>query len=206
MQSPAGTIRWWLGKLAPGLLLAGSALIVGAFWLADRDPVDFKASRVGQLNALGTERDQVLRSLDDVHARFKNIHAEIPAQQERVGQADKIIRELNRLTSTWDKYVGDPEQQKANATQLERMTTLRTEANDRLAALQEESQRTTWERDGLEITLAGVNARLRAIENDRSTAAHYLGVAWRRMRVGIICVLALYSLGWFLFYLRRRQL
>jgi hypothetical protein len=205
MQSPAGTLRWWLGKLIPGVLLAGVGLAGGAFWLSWQDPVDFQAWRTEQLKTIGAERGQVLRGLDNVHSRQKQIQVEIPAEAERIRQADKIITELNQLASTWDRYVGNPEQQKANAEQLTHMTKLRDDAAVRLVGLQQESKRTGWERDGLEISRTSLDARFQVVDGDRSTALHYLGLAWRRLRVGIICTLALYGLGCFLFYLRIRK-
>jgi hypothetical protein len=205
MRSPAGTVRSWLGKLIPGLLLVGVGLVGDAFWLSWQDHVDFQAWRTEQLKTLGAERGQVLRDLDDVHARLKKIQIEIPAEEERIRQAHKIIAELNHLASTWDRLVGNPEQQKANAEQLAHMTKLRTDAAERLAALQQESKRTGWERDGLEITRAGLDAQFQAVDRERSTALHYLGLAWRRLRTGIICTLALYGLGCLFFYLRIRK-
>jgi hypothetical protein len=206
MSSPLRLIRWWLGKLVPGLLVSGLALAAGAGWLDWHDRVDFPSWREEQLQALGTERAQVLGGLDDVRARLGRIQGQIPLEQERVRQADKIIGELSHLASTWDRLVGNPEQQKANHEQLTHVTQLRADAAERVAALQQESRQTSWERDGLEITRASVDARLRAVETDRSVAAHYLGLAWRRMRVGLVGVLTLYSLGWVLFYFRRRPI
>ena len=205
MQSPSGTLCWWLGKLIPSLLLVGIGLVGGAFWLSCQDHVDFQTWRTEQLKTLDAERGQVLRGLDGVHARRKKIQVEIPGEEERIRQADKIIGELNHLASTWDRLVGNPEQQKANAEQLAHMARLRADAAERLAALQQESKRTGWERDGLEITRAGLDAQFQAVDRDRSTALHYLGFAWRRLRTGIICTLALYGLGCFFFYLRIRK-
>ncbi len=206
MSSPARLLHWWLGKLVPGLVLSGIALAAGACWLDWHDRVDFTAWRNGQLLSLVEERTQARRGLDDVHARLGRIQGEIPLQQERIRQADKIIGELKHLGSTWDRLVGNPEQQKANSDQLAHVTQLRSDAAERVAELQQESKQTTWERDGLEITLASIDARLRAVENDRGVAGHYLRLAWRRMKAGILGALVLYSLGWVLFYFRRRPI
>lgn len=205
MSSPAQIIRWWLGRLVPGLLLAGVALVIGAAWEDWHSRVDFTGWRAAQLETLGAEHGQVLRGLDDIHARLKRIQAEIPVEQERIRQADKIIGELNHLASTWDRLVGNPEQQRANAEQLAHLTTLRRDAAARVTALQQESTRTTWEGDGLEITRASVEARLQVVEADRTAAGHYLGLAWHSLRAGIICALALYGVGCFLFFLRLRS-
>jgi len=90
--------------------------------------------------------------------------------------------------------------------QLARMAKFHTEATDRLAALQQESKGTIWERDGLEISLVRLDTRWQILETDRTKVGHYLDLAWNRMRPWIICALAFYYLGWMLLHFRRRRL
>jgi hypothetical protein len=201
-QSPAAGIRWWLGKLFPGLLLTALALVAGAFWLRWHDDADFDAWRSGRLGALSAERDQVQRRWEAVQAGLQRTLAEISAGEEQIRAADKVVAELKELSSTWDRLVGNREQQIANAEQLARMTKLRAESADRVAALRLESKRMIWERDGLEISRSRLNAELAVIANDRTAAGHYLRLAWRDMKTAIIW--ALYGAGRLIFFLQSR--
>ncbi|MSU69352.1 MAG: hypothetical protein EXS39_00945 [Opitutaceae bacterium] len=203
MQSLARIIQGWVGKAALGLLIAGCALAADGSWLSWHDHGDFDAWSRDQLRALGSERAPVNQAVDNVRERMDRLSAELSAEQERTRRAAKIIAQLEDLQSTWDHYVGNREQQTANAEQLARMTNLRDDAAERAAALQQEFKRTTWERDGLELARGSIDARLQAAENNRAAVGHYLRLAWHRLQGWIISGLALYYLGWPLVRFRR---
>jgi chromosome segregation ATPase len=196
MQTTGRIIRGWLGKLLPGLLIVALPMVAGGFWLSSHDGSGFTARRREQLQTLGEERARLHAALADIHARMDRISGEITVEHDRSQKADKVISQLKELQSTWDRLVGNREQQQANEEQLARMRKLRADATEHGAALQQELKRSTWERDGLEITRASIDERLSAVEHDGSAAGHYLHLAWSRLEGWIIAGLGLYYLAW----------
>ena len=171
--------RWVLEKFSLAALSVALGLVACALWLFLRDNVDFEDWRRDLVRTVNGERTKVKEAIADVTKRMDRIAAEISAEQERGKQADKVIAQLRELESTWDKYVGNREQQKSNAEQLEKMIALRQGATAKVASLQQDFTRTTWERDGLEIALGKVDARLKEAEEKQSRAMHYLERAWK---------------------------
>src|SRR3954462_5422840 len=146
-------LRWIFEKFAAATLIVTLALAACGLWLFLKDRVDFDQWRQDVVRSINGERTKTKAALDDVHKRMDRISVEITAEQDRAKQADKVIDQLRDLESTWDRYVGNPAQQKANKEQLERMNTLRAALTAKAQTLQQEFTRTTWERDGLEIAL-----------------------------------------------------
>jgi hypothetical protein len=151
----------------------------------------FAEERTQRIRSLTTERDRLARELTAVKVTLAGYPAQIAVEEDRIRQADRVIRELRELESMWDKLVGNPEQQRANAEQIGRMNRLRTEAQGKIALLKEETQRTTWEKDGLDIELAGVASRLSTAERSSSAIGYYLALGWRDVRGWLITALAL---------------
>ncbi len=193
-------VRWFLEKTATAGLILGLSLAAGGLWLYLRDNVDFDEWRHDVIRTLTGERAKVQSALDDVRLRLNHTTADIAAEQERIRQADKVIAQLEELDSTWDRITGDP-QQRANRERREKLAQTRAESQARVAKLQEDFTRTTWERDGLEIALGKVDAQLRAIEAKRSKVLHYLERIWNypvgRLTVKgwVYLALGLYFLG-----------
>ncbi|HVS51651.1 MAG TPA: hypothetical protein VHD62_04790 [Opitutaceae bacterium] len=198
-------IRWIFEKFAAATFIVVLGLVACGLWLYLKDNVDFDEWRHDLLRQIDGERSKVHGALEDVHRRMDRISAEITAEQERAKQADKIIAQLKDLESTWDKFVGNPAQQKANAEQLEKMTALRQTLTAKIQASQQEFTRTTWERDGLEIALGKLDARWQSVQAQQSKILHYLERAWN-YRLGrgwitlpvkwwTVVVLALYFFG-----------
>jgi hypothetical protein len=171
-------LRWVFEKFAAAALIVALGLAACGLWLFLKDNVDFDQWRQDLVRSLNGERTKVQSAMDDVHKRMDRISAEVAAEQERAKQADKVIAQLRELESTWDRLVGNPEQQKANAEQLARMTELRVMLRDKVTALQQQFTRTTWERDGLEIALGKLDVQLQAIEAKQSKVMHYLEQTW----------------------------
>ena len=176
-------LRWVFEKFAAATLIVGLGLAACGLWLFLKDNVDFDQWRHDIVRAINGERAQTKAALDDVHKRMDRISAEITAEQERGKQADKVIAQLRDLESTWDKLVGNREQQKANAEQIERLSTLRTTITAKAQTLQQDFTRTTWERDGLEIALGKLDTQLKVAEEKQSRIMHYLERAWNA-RIG----------------------
>ena len=175
--------RRWIGikVIAAGLIL-GLVLAAGALWLGLRDQGDYEARRAETIRAISDERARVQASLGDVHQRMSKLTADLAAEQARIRQTDGVITQLKSLESTWDKLTGDA-QQKANTERREKLEKERLASVDREARWQTDYRRTGWERDGLEIELSKLDARLRTVESNQSKALHYLGQAWNH-RVG----------------------
>jgi len=203
VQALARIIRWWLGKLLPGVLVAGLLIGGGACWFYSRDQGDFDTNRRERLQALGVERDHLQQSLTEVRTKMDRISSETVAEQERIQQVDKVIGQLKDLESTWDKLVGNREQQRANAEQLAKMTALRQDAVERRATLLTDFKRATWERDGLEIARGNIESRLQALATEDSKVGHYLRLAWERLKVWVVVWLGLYYFAWPLYRFRR---
>ncbi|MBI5769055.1 MAG: hypothetical protein HZA93_14770 [Verrucomicrobia bacterium] len=171
-------LRWVFDKCAAATVIVALALAACALWLFLKDNVDFDEWRRDVVRSINGERTKVKEALADVHKRMDRISAEITAEQDRGKQADKVIGQLRELESTWDKLVGNREQQRSNAEQLAKMTELRLGITAKVQALQQEFTRTTWERDGLEIALGKVEVRLKEAEEKQSRVLHYLERAW----------------------------
>jgi hypothetical protein len=188
-------LRWVFDKFAFAGAVVGLGIVAGALWLFLKDNVDFDAWWRGEMREFTHRRDHTKAALADTLKEMDRLSAEISAEQERGKQADKIIAQLRELESTWDRVVGNPEQQKANAAQMARMGEVRIAATKKVAALKEEFTRKTWTRDGLELALDKANAALAAVEARQSRAMHYLERAWERLKFWVVVTLAVYFLG-----------
>jgi hypothetical protein len=175
--------RWIFEKFATAALIVVLALAACGLWLFLKDNVDFDHWRQDVVRSLTGERANTRAARDDVQHRMDRIAAEISAEQERGRQTDKVIAQLQDLDSTWDKLVGNREQQKANAEQLARMAALRVTITAKVQALQQEFTRATWERDGLEVALGKLEVQLQAAQAKQSRVLHYLDRAWNQ-RIG----------------------
>lgn len=195
MLSVLKFLRWLFQKVAAALLMVVLALAAYGLWIFLRDNVDFDLQRNEIVRALNGERTHVREALVDVDHRLEKQLQSIAAEKERAAQAEKIIVKLEDLESTWDKLIGNPEQQAANAAQIERMQQLRGDALAKVEELQREYTRTTWARDGLEVALGRLDAQIVKVEAQRSKVAHYLMQAWEKMRWWLVGALALYFLG-----------
>lgn len=171
-------VRWIFEKFAAAVLIIALGLGACGLWLFLKDNVSFDQWRRDLLREISGDRAKVIAAMSDVRHRMARFELDIATEQERVKQADKIIAELRDLESTWDKYVGNPAQQKANAEQMEKITALRTASTAKIQQLKEQLTRTTWERDGLQIALEKVEARRKMVEEQQSRVMHYLERTW----------------------------
>ncbi len=198
-------LRWIFEKFAAAALIVTLGLAACGLWLFLKDNVDFDQWRQELVRSINGERTRTKAAVDDVRQRMDRISTEIATEQGRAKQADKVITELKALESTWDRMVGNPAQQKANAEQLERVSALRATMMAKVAALTQEFTRTTWERDGLEIALGKLDARLKVAEENQSKLLHYLERAWNHpmgrpplrmpVKYWVFAFLGLYFLG-----------
>jgi hypothetical protein len=187
--------RWLLAKSAMAVVIVAGGLAVYGLWQFLRDNVDLDLRHNELVRVITGERAQVKAALGDVETRLAQNRADIAAAQERIRQIDSIIQRLKELESTWDKVVGNREQQEANAAQLVRMGALHREAVAELTRLQTQLTRTTWERDGLQVALGRLDIRLQEVNTQRSRFVHYVQDLWARTRFWLLLALAVYFLG-----------
>ena len=171
-------VRWVFEKFATGALIVGLSLVAGGLWLFLKDNVDLEQWQQEVVRSINGERTKVKSALEDVHKRLDRISAEITAEQERGKQADKIMATLRDLESAWDKLTGNAAQQKANEERIVSLTAMRQAATAKVAALQQQFTRTTWERDGLELALGKLDAKLTEAQGERSRVMHYAERVW----------------------------
>jgi chromosome segregation ATPase len=176
-------------------LMVVLALAVYGVWLFLRDNVDFDLQRHEIVRALTGERAKTQEAMGDVDERLERQSQDIAAKEERIGHVDKVIAKINSLESTWDRLIGNPEQQAANHMQLGKMHAMRKVEQGELDELQNKFNRTTWERDGLEIALGRLEARLVTIEEQQSQVMHYAMTAWGKTRWWLLGALAVYFIG-----------
>ncbi|MCX6956378.1 MAG: hypothetical protein NTV51_29945 [Verrucomicrobia bacterium] len=197
--------RWVFEKFAAGVLIVGLGLAACGLWLFLKDNVDFDQWRQEVVRTIDGERTRTKAALDDVHKRMDRIAAEITAEQEKGKQVDKILATLKDLESTWDKYTGQAEQQKTNAERITNLTAMRVTITAKVAALQQVFTRTTGERDGLELALGKVEAKLAEVKEQESKVMHYVERTWNYevgrapirlpLRIWAMIALGLYFVG-----------
>ena len=188
-------MRWLLGKTAAAGLILALGLGTGGLWLFLKDNVNFEDWRRDVMRTLTGERAHIQSAFEEVTQRLERIKTEIAAERTKADQAGKIIEQLKALESTWDRLVGNSEQQRANAEQRTKMVAFRAAALARVETLQKDYTRTTWERDGLAVALGKKDAELKAAEAKKSKVQHYLEDAWQRSSTWVYLVLALYFFG-----------
>lgn len=188
-------LRWLVEKAAVAVAIIVLALVAYGLWLFLRDNVDFDLRRNELVMTLTGERAQIREALGDVNRRLETKAAEIAVEEKRLTQAGSVIVRLKELESTWDRLIGNTEQQRANIEQMARMEAIRADSTAKLEVLRREFQRTTWEKNGLEIALGKLEVHLREVEEQKSRFTEYLRLAWEKTRFWIITVLALYFLG-----------
>jgi hypothetical protein len=142
----------------------------------------FSATPAARILALTAQRSRLDQELVAVRARLAAFPAQIAAEEEKIRQTDRILAQLEKLKSTWDRLVGNPAQQKANDEQIARMQQLRTESRNHITGLRDETKRTKWEQDGIEIERAKIVADLTAAERRSWALVHYLDLGWTGVR------------------------
>lgn len=160
--------KWLFQKAAVGVTIVVLAVVVGAGWLYLRQNLDFEQWRQDTRRAITGERTRYESALNDVKRELDRISDEIAAEQKKQQLAERVIATLQGIDSTWDKVFGDREQQKKNTARLADVTAQREAIVAKIATLQENYTRKTWERDGLQVAIGKVDLKLRAVEEQRS--------------------------------------
>ncbi len=172
-------IRWVFQKFAGGVLIVGLGVVGCGLWLYLHDRIDVDQWRVEAVRNITGERALAKKALEDVQRRMVRIQLEIEAEQDRGKQADKIIAQLHDLESTWDKLTGNTVQRKANDERIATLTATRVEAANKEEKLRQDFTRATWERDGLEVTLGKLDAKMEKVqEEEQSRAMAFADRVW----------------------------
>ena len=171
-------IRWIIDKFAAAIVIVALGLVACGLWLFLKDNVDLDQWRQEMMRTLSGQRAEVREALGDVQQRMARISAEMTAEEQRGKVAEGVITKLKELESTWDRFIGNPEQQKANAQQIQKMMEFRATAAARVTELQRDFTRATWEKDGLEIALGKLDGKIAEVEARQSRVVHYLERAW----------------------------
>lgn len=187
--------RWLLTKFGAAALIVGLGLAAYATWLFLRENIDVDRRRAEEHQRLTIERNRLLTVKTRVEREIAAYTAEAAVQQQRVAQARKIIATLQELESWWDRLLGNPSQQSANAEQARRMEKLQADSTALLAEVRAKLARGQWEQEGVVIALQGVDAELARLDASRSVALHYWHEAWLRARWYVLGALAAYFFG-----------
>ena len=185
--------------LAQKLVIAGLIVLVAlagyGLWLFLQEEAGIEQRRLERLQQAAIERDRLVAVQAAIEKRIAALKTEIETQKERAKQAEKIISALQELESWWDRLLGNPQQQSANAEQLKRMQALRGEAAGKAVELQRMVAQTIWEKDGVEIAVQRANAEIASIEASRSKARLYVREAWNKTKWYIVLALGSYFFG-----------
>jgi hypothetical protein len=186
---------WLVQKLVVAALIVGLGLAAYALWMFISEQGDFNLNRDALLRELTQKREQLTVAKIQIEKRLGELKAGVDEQQERVKRAQKVIDLLRSMESWWDRFWGNPSQQKANEEQRQKMEQVKTGALNQVTELSRTLTQTRWEKDGLEIELARVTREIVSIEESKSKAAHYLHTAWRETRWYVLIALVSYFAG-----------
>lgn len=203
MRTPSRFVWWLLQRLALALLLAGLALGGLGLWTFLRDGGDFPTRRQKQVRALTAEAGDLKSALGEIGTRMAAIRTEIAAQKERAEQAAKVGRQLDELSSGFNRLTTAAAQLQENKERLARMQQMMANSLQRAAELEQSLVRNQWEKDGLEIALARKQQELGAVLADNSKLRHYARATWAAYGRWVLLAVAVVALGP-VFWRRRR--
>lgn len=174
-----------------GIVIAAAfTLVLLAAWLFVNDRVALQSER-----RLRDARAAVEGRIDLLQGRIEQLAVDVAAQQQQVMSAEKSMRELRQLKSTWDWFAVNREQQRANRARLDQMEDTHAQALARLHETQQQLRRARWERDGHEIERDRLDEQLRAEAERKLSEFYLLERAWLRSRSWLLLGVAGYLLG-----------
>jgi hypothetical protein len=168
--------------LTPAASLA-VALALGAIgvWLFFKDTAALENERRRR-----DDRTRIELQLAESQRRIEQLQVEATPARERALESAKTIQQLRQLTSTWQWFGGNREQQRANQARLKDMEAHHAEIVAKANVLQQELRRAEWEHDNREIELGRIDAPLREGGKGKAAAASSLRWAWLRARSWIL--------------------
>lgn len=186
---------WLLQKLAVVILIVVLGLLTYAVYLFVRDQQASKDGRSELVTALQGERDRLLTLKADIESRIASLQAEAALQKDRIQRAEKILEMLRDLSSWWDRLFGNSEQQRINAEQAKKVEALKKEATGKLPEIERLLTHTTWEKEGVTLSLDRIQRQLITAESTETAGTRYLKAAWDASKGYILLALAAYLFG-----------
>lgn len=187
--------RWLLAKFGGAVLIVILGLAAYGLWLFLRDNIDADRRHTEAMDILRAKRVELVKARDVIVQKLADFQKEVEVQQHRAEQASKALAKLRELESWWDRFWGNPVQQKANAEQIEKLSKLARESTLRITEIKRAIRQTNWEKDGAEIEVDRIESEIQRVEKSRSTAVLYLERAWNEAKWYVILALATYFLG-----------
>ena len=172
--------------------IATAAIAIAALglWLFVRDrprlTIDHRLRE--QIEALDSK-------IGEAEQRVVTVSALIPAEQEKVLKTENIIRQLEATQSTWDLFIGNRAQQRANNERLASMRTLNASTVAKVADLQQQVARAKWDRDMHQIERTRLESQLRVLDSEQASAAYQLRRIWLKVRAWLCFGISVFLLG-----------
>jgi hypothetical protein len=173
-----------------GIVIAALAFAMLGLWLFKRDKPKLNIER-----GLQEQRSILEGKIVEADRRIETIAPQIPQEEQKIPQVEKIIRQLEELQGTWNLLVSNRAQQRANAERLEAMRTLHADTVARVADLQQQLARAKWERESYEIERTRISSQLRVLESRKASVLYQLARIWTVARSWICFGAAMYLLG-----------
>lgn len=185
---------WLLQKTAVAVLIVVLGLSAYALFLYVQEQATSEERRAEWARTLQAEKDRLVELKTAVEQRMQSFQADLAVQKERIDRAERILQALRDLESWWDRWFGNPEQQRKNAEQAAKVAQWKKESMLKLPEIERLLAQATGERDGLTLSLSRVEDQL--IEAGRtSKVAHYIREAWHRTRWYVALALATFLFG-----------
>jgi hypothetical protein len=180
MASPVNTfINKLARKLVMAVIIALLALLVYALWLfvgEDGNYAEHRALRTARVEARVAE---VNKQLADTTLQINVATETLAAQQQRLTQAEKVLKSLHDLDpGTLERLMGDKAQQEAHDERITRTARLKTETQTRIVELQREVVTGEQSRVALEAEAVVLEAERINLRDEKGAAQHYLRTAW----------------------------
>ncbi len=186
---------WLLQKLAVMILIVVLGLVAYAVYLFVRDQQTSKEGKSELVAALQGERERLLTLKANIETRIASLQADAALQRDRIQRAEKILQMLRELSSWWDRLFGNSEQQRLNKEQASKVEKLKKEASGKLPEIERLLTHTTWEKEGVILSLDRVQRQLITAESTEAAGSRYLKAAWDASKGYILLALAAYLFG-----------
>lgn len=161
-----------------------------------------------QLNRERDLQNQIVALSEKIEAadrRIETIAAQIPPEQNRVDESEKLVRQLEELQTTWNLVSGNRAQQRANAERLRDLRKTNEAAVAKIADLQRQVAQAKWERENHEIERTRAESTLRMEEAKKAGVGYRLQRVWMSVRAWICFGGALYLIGFVLLPIAREK-
>ena len=182
---------WFLRKLTFALLLVALVVAGLALGIFLRDQVDYDLRRQEIIRTLTGEIAKLDAGLAGVESRLAAARAEVAAQQDRVTQAARVVRDLEDLGGGLNRLTTDAAQLQEYDARLARMRQQQADILTHCAELESAVKRTQWEKDGLELAQARLQAQRKATEENQSKSQYYVRQAWKSYGMYVLLAAAL---------------